>query len=60
MTFELEKSVWANEGYYYLSKEDSDLYDAHKDKNDEASKTIVKMILEKAESNYARHCASKY
>lgn len=56
----LEKSIWPNEGYYYLSKEDSDLYDEHKDKTNEASKTIVRLLLEKAESSYARHCASKY
>ena len=60
MEFKLEKSMWAGEGYYYLSKEDSDLYDKHKDKTDEASQTIVRLILDKARASYSTHCASRY
>lgn len=57
---ELTKSPWEGEGYYYLSKEDSDLYDKHKDSEEEDSKLIAKMLLDKAQSCYASHCASKY
>ena len=59
-TFKLEKSRWAGEGYYYLSKEDSDLYDKHKDKSDGDSKLIVRLILDKAASCYGAHCSSRY
>ena len=58
--FKLEKSHWQGEGYYYLSKEDSDLYDKHKDIDDENSRLICKMIVEKAENSYRHHCSMKY
>lgn len=59
-TFKLDKSHWQGEGYYYLSKEDSDLYDKHKNKADINSQLIVKLLLDKAASCYASHCRSRY
>ena len=60
MTFKLEKLHREGEGYYYLSKEDSDLYDKHKNKADINSKLICKMLLDKAQACRGQHCASRY
>jgi hypothetical protein len=53
--FELEKSIWDSEGYYYLSKEDSDLYDSLRDSDDPKDKKIVEMLLDKAKASRAAH-----
>ena len=58
--FELKKSMWKGEGYYYLSKEDSDLYDELNGSDDQKDKKIVQMILDKARASRAAHCASAY
>ena len=60
MTFKLEKSNREGEGYFYLSKKDSDLYDKHKDSKDEKSKLICEMLLDKAQACRGQHCASRY
>lgn len=60
MEFKLERSRWKGEGYYYLSKEDSDLYDKHNGIDNENSKLICKMLLDKAQSCRSQHYASKY
>jgi len=56
--FKLEKSMWKGEGYYYLSKKDSDLYDSLKDSDDPKDKQVVDLILDKAEACCAEHCRS--
>lgn len=57
---ELKKSIWEGEGYYYLSKEDSDLYDKVKDSDDPKDIKIKDLILDKARASRAEHCASRY
>jgi len=56
---ELEKSIWENEGYYYLSKKDSDTYDRVKDSKDPRDLEIKELILDKARASRAGHCASR-
>jgi hypothetical protein len=58
--FTLEKSIWPDEGYYYLSKEDSDLYDELKDSDAPKDRQIVRLILDKAKSSRAAHRASTH
>jgi hypothetical protein len=58
--FKLEKSPWPSGGYYYLSREDSDLYDEAKDSDDEKDKQIVKLILQKAQTCRGAHVNSNY
>ena len=53
----LEKSIWDGEGYYYLNKHDSDLYDSVKDSKDPKDIQIKKLILEKAVASRAFHVA---
>ena len=66
--FKLEKSMFEGDRYYYLSKEDSDMYDRLKDSDDPKDKIIVNMILDKAYESYlhiwkasrSAHCLSRY
>jgi hypothetical protein len=59
MSFELEKNRHGG-GYYYLSIQDSELYDKAKDSDDEKDKAIVRLILQKAERCRGSHVNSKY
>ena len=56
----LEKSPWDGEGYYYLSKKDSDRYDEVKDSKDPKDIEIRELILDKARQSRAAHCASRH
>ena len=57
---ELEKNLLEPDRYYYLSKEDSALYDSVKDSKDPKDLQIKKLIINKAARSRAAHCASKY
>ena len=48
------------EGYYYLSAEDSRLYDVVKDNTDKLSRELTRVLLDKAAQSRAAHCASTY
>ena len=52
----LQKSIWENEGYYYLSKKDSDLYDSVKNSKDPKDIQIKELILDKARASRSSHC----
>ena len=58
--FKLEKSMWQSGGYYYLNKEDSDLYDKLKNSDDEKDKQIIKLIVDKARTSSGHHAICKY
>ena len=58
--FKLEKSMFEGDRYYYLSKEDSDMYDKLKDSDDPKDKVIVNMILDKAKASRSAHCRQRY
>ena len=57
---ELERSMWNSKTYYYLSEEDSALYDRVKDSQELRDIEIARLIMEKAEACYTAHCESTY
>lgn len=54
------KKMPNNVQYYYLSKENSEIYDRHKDSNHWKDKIIVKLIMQLAEKSRGGHASSKY
>ena len=57
---DLKKNMFAGEGYSYLSKEDSNLYDSVKDSEDLKDQKIKQLILDKAKACRSAHCSSRY
>jgi len=56
----LTKSIWDKKQYNYLTKADSVRYDEVKDSQDPKDQEIKGLILQKAASSRASHCASTY
>lgn len=54
---ELTRSMFNKEQYNYLSVDDSKRYDELKDSEDPRDQEIVKLIMDKAKSSKASHCA---
>jgi len=54
---ELKRSMFNKEQYDYLSVADSRRYDELKDSEDPKDQEIIKLIMDKAKSSRASHCA---
>jgi hypothetical protein len=58
--FELKRSEWDPQQYYYLSKKDSIMLDELKLSGDPKDKIICNLIIDKAKMSWAEHSASRY